>query len=218
MKLTARPIDYWQAIIFDFDGVIVESGDIKTAAFAELYRQYGERIMQAAVAYHRANGGMSRYLKFRYFQQYLLNKPPLTEEEECLLDQQFSRLVMQAVIKSTSVAGAEALIHTASQLIPLFIASGTPEKELRNIVEQRNLAPFFAAVRGAPDLKQTIIAEILAAHGFDEQRVLMIGDALIDYESAQQNGIAFLGRVRPQDANPFPTKIEIVTDLCFLTS
>lgn len=134
-----------------------------------------------------------------------------------MLDQQFSRLVMQAVIKSTSVAGAEALIHTASQFIPLFIASGTPEKNYAILSSNATLL-LFAAVRGAPDLKQTIIAEILAAHGFDEQRVLMIGDALIDYESAQQNGIAFLGRVRPQDANPFPTKIEIVTDLCFLTS
>lgn len=218
MKLTARPIDYWQTIIFDFDGVIVESGDIKTEAFAELYRQYGEPVMQAAVAYHRANGGMSRYLKFRYFQQHLLNKPPLTEEEEHMLDEKFSKLVMQAVISSEAVAGAEPLIRRASQLMPLFIASGTPEKELRGIVEQRGLAPFFTAVRGAPALKQAIIADIIATYDFDIQRVLMIGDALIDYESAQQNAIAFLGRVRPQDANPFPVEVEIVPDLCPLTS
>jgi len=214
MKLTARPIDYWQAIIFDFDGVIVESGDIKTEAFAELYRQHGEPIMQAAIAYHRANGGMSRYLKFRYFQQYLLKKPPLTEEEERSLDQQFSELVMQAVIRSEAVAGAEPLIHRASQRMPLFIASGTPERELCGIVEQRGLAPFFTAVRGAPALKQAIIAEIIATYDFDMQRVLMIGDALIDYESAQQNAIAFLGRVRPQDTNPFPIEVEIIEDLC----
>jgi len=218
MKLIDRPLGDWQAIIFDFDGVIVESGDIKTEAFAELYRQYGVSIMQAAVAYHRANGGMSRYLKFRYFQQHLLNKPPLTEEEERSLDQQFSRLVMQAVIRSEAVAGAERLIETASQLMPLFIASGTPEKELCGIVEQRGLAPFFTAVRGAPALKQEIIAEIIATYNFDVQRVLMIGDALIDYESAQQNAIAFLGRVRPQDANSFPVEVETVADLCPLTS
>ncbi len=38
-------IENWQAIIFDFDGVIVESGDIKTQAFAELYRSYGEHVV-----------------------------------------------------------------------------------------------------------------------------------------------------------------------------
>lgn len=218
MKLTDLPIDYWQAIIFDFDGVIVESGDIKTEAFAELYRQYGEPIMQAAVAYHRANGGMSRYLKFRYFQQQLLKKPPLTKEEERRLDQQFSSLVMQAVIKSQAVAGATALIARASRIMPLFIASGTPENELRSIVEQRGLTPFFTAVRGAPALKQTIIAEIIATHKLDAQRVLMIGDAAIDYESARLNNTSFLGRVRPQDVNPFPETVEIIPDLCPLAN
>ncbi|MDT8364515.1 MAG: HAD hydrolase-like protein [Nitrosomonas sp.] len=218
MNLTTKPIDYWQAIIFDFDGVIVESGDIKTGAFAELYREHGEQIAQAAVVYHRANGGMSRYRKFHYFQQHLLKKPPLTQEEERILDQRFSELVMQAVIASEAVAGAEVLIHKAAQQIPLFIASGTPEKELCGIVEQRGLAPFFTAVRGAPALKQDIIADILSMHGFNAEQVLMIGDALVDYQSAQQNGIAFLGRVRPQDANPFPDKVQIVADLRPLTS
>ena len=55
MNIATRPADYWQAIIFDFDGVIVESGDIKAQAFAELYRHHGETIAQAAVTYHRAN-------------------------------------------------------------------------------------------------------------------------------------------------------------------
>ncbi len=214
MKLATTTLDHWQAIIFDFDGVIVESGDIKTEAFAELYRDHGEQITQAAVAYHRANGGMSRYRKFHYFQQELLKKPPLTQEEERALDQQFSQLVMQAVIACDAVAGAEKLIRTASAGRPLFIASGTPENELRNIVTQRGLTSFFTAVRGAPALKHAIIAEILSEHGFAADRVLMIGDALIDYESARHNGIAFLGRVRPQDSNPFPAEVEIVTDLC----
>ena len=218
MKLIIRPIDYWQAIIFDFDGVIVESGDIKTEAFAELYRDHGEQIAQAAVAYHRANGGMSRYLKFHHFQQQLLKKPPLTQEEEHMLDQRFSQLVMQAVIASEAVAGAETLIRTASENLLLFIASGTPENELRSIVEQRGLSPFFSAVHGAPALKQTIIADILSRFDLNPERVLMIGDALVDYESALQNGIAFLGRVRPQDANPFPTEVEIMADLCPLTN
>jgi len=31
----------YQALLFDFDGVIAESVDIKTRAFAELYQEYG---------------------------------------------------------------------------------------------------------------------------------------------------------------------------------
>ena len=47
-----------RAIIFDFDGVIVESEEIKTRAFISMYRGYGPAVVEAAVAHHRANGGI----------------------------------------------------------------------------------------------------------------------------------------------------------------
>lgn len=203
----------WQAIIFDFDGVVVESGKIKTQAFAELYRPYGEEIVAAVVQFHTQNGGMSRYRKFRYFQEHFLSKPPLTEAEEKQLDIRFSELVVEAVIAAEAVPGAVELISQQSGKIPLFVASGTPETELKVIVERRGLTPYFTEVRGAPALKKTIIAEILSAHALSPGSVLMIGDAMADLEGAQANNTAFLGRVHPDDANPFPANIQTVPDL-----
>ncbi len=203
----------WQAIIFDFDGVVVESGTIKTQAFAELYRPYGADIVAAVVQFHLQNGGMSRYRKFRHFQEHFLHQPPLTEAEERQLDIRFSELVVEAVIAAEPVPGAIELIRQQSGKIPLFIASGTPEIELKVIVERRGLAPYFTAVRGAPALKKTIIAEILATHDLQPETVLMIGDAMADLEGAQANNTAFLGRIFPSDPNPFPTHIETVPDL-----
>jgi len=203
----------WQAIIFDFDGVVVESGKIKTQAFAELYRPHGEDIVAAVVQFHTQNGGMSRYRKFRHFQQHFLNKPPLPEAEEKQLDIRFSELVVEAVIAAEAVPGAVELIRQQAGRIPLFIASGTPETELKVIVERRGLTPYFTEVRGAPALKKTIIAEILSAHALSPESVLMIGDAMSDLEGAQANSTAFLGRVFPGDPNPFPEHVEIVPDL-----
>lgn len=203
----------WQAIIFDFDGVVVESGKIKTQAFAELYRPYGDAIVEAVVAYHTQNGGMSRYRKFRHFQEHLLNQPPLTEAEEKALDLRFSELVVEAVIAAEAVPGAVDLIRQQSARIPLFVASGTPETELKSIVERRGLARYFTDVRGAPAVKKTLIADILATHALKPESVLMIGDAMADLEGAEANGTAFLGRVHPNDRNPFPAYVETVPDL-----
>lgn len=203
----------WQAIIFDFDGVVVESGKIKTQAFAELYHPYGEDIVTAVVQFHTQNGGMSRYRKFHHFQEHFLSKPPLTEVEEKQLDIRFSELVVEAVIAAEAVPGAVELIRQQSGKIPLFVASGTPETELKVIIERRGLAPYFTEVRGAPALKKTIIAEILSAHALSPESVLMIGDAMADLEGAQANNTAFLGRVYPGDPNPFPEHVEIVPDL-----
>lgn len=203
----------WQAIIFDFDGVVAESGEIKTQAFAELYRPHGENIVSEVVKYHTQHGGLSRYNKFRYFQQHLLNRPPLTPEEENELDRRFSELVVEAVVAAEAVPGANELIRQQARKIPLFVASGTPEVELKVIVERRGLAPYFKQIRGAPTLKKTLIAEILSDHALRPDSVLMIGDAMADYDGALANGIAFLGRVRPGDENPFPPGTQIVPDL-----
>jgi phosphoglycolate phosphatase-like HAD superfamily hydrolase len=203
----------WHAIIFDFDGVVVESGEIKTQAFANLYRDYGETVMAEVAKYHVLNGGMSRYEKFRYFQEKLLEKPPLTPDEERQLDRRFSELVMEAVIASDAVPGAAELIRKEAGRIPLFVASGTPEEELNTIVIRRGLASYFTAVRGSPTPKQRLIADILSVYGLSAERVLMIGDALIDYQSAQLNNVSFLGRVRPGDENPFPAHVDVLQDL-----
>jgi phosphoglycolate phosphatase-like HAD superfamily hydrolase len=203
----------WRAIIFDFDGVVVESGEIKTQAFANLYREYGEEVMVEVAKYHVLNGGMSRYQKFRYFQETLLEKPPLTAEEERQLDQRFSELVVEAVIASAPVPGAAELIQREAGRIPLFVASGTPETELNTIVVRRGLGSYFTAVRGSPTPKQKLIADILTTHRLLPERVLMIGDALIDYQSAMVNNVAFIGRVRPGDQNPFPAHVDVLPDL-----
>ena len=55
-----------QAIIFDFDGVIADSVNIKTVAFAEIYEPFGNHISELVVSHHLINGGMSRYEKFKY--------------------------------------------------------------------------------------------------------------------------------------------------------
>ncbi|SER64298.1 Phosphoglycolate phosphatase, HAD superfamily [Nitrosomonas sp. Nm51] len=206
-------ITNFEAIIFDFDGVIAESGDIKTQAFAKLYRPYGEAVAAEVVKYHTAHGGLSRYNKFRHFQQHLLHNPPLTSAEEKELDRRFSKLVVEAVVAAEAVPGAYELVRQQVDRVPLFVASGTPEAELKVIVARRGLTPYFKQVRGAPKLKPVLISEILSDHALEPNRVLMIGDAMADYEGAQANNTAFLGRVRPGDGNPFPPGTPVVPDL-----
>ena len=37
-------IDY-KAIVFDFDGTLVDTFEIKTKAFGEMYQKYGDKIL-----------------------------------------------------------------------------------------------------------------------------------------------------------------------------
>ena len=60
-------------IFFDFDGVILDSFNCKTEAFASMYRKYGHDIEQAVIRYHLKNGGVSRFKKIKYWHKKYLN-------------------------------------------------------------------------------------------------------------------------------------------------
>ena len=57
-------------IIFDFDGVILNSHIVKTNAFYYVFRKFGEPIAKAAKKHHLKNTGISRIRKFKFILKY----------------------------------------------------------------------------------------------------------------------------------------------------
>ncbi len=141
----------YDAIVFDFDGVLVESVDVKTQAFGALYAEYGDRIVEQVKAYHLLHGGVSRFEKFRYYHEVLLGKN-LTEVEEIKLGDRFSQYVEDAVVDAVYVAGAYEVLENNYQSTPMFVASGTPDQELKRIVSRRNMSHYFVSLHGSPFL------------------------------------------------------------------
>ena len=189
-----------QAILFDFDGVIVEAVSIKTDAFRRLFEPWVDHC-EAIVAYHLANGGISRYEKFRYFYREILREP-FTEEDIAALGERFSQYVFDTMLACPMVAGVEEFLDSYAGHLPCYIVSGTPEAELRAIVEARGLNRSFRGVFGSPAEKAAIIDRILKAGAYPPDSVLFVGDSMTDWEAAQATGVPFVGRVTP-DTNPF---------------
>lgn len=208
----------YRTIIFDFDGVLVESADIKTQAYAELYEEYGPKVVEQVTKYNSIHGGLSRFEHFRYFHRNILKKE-LSQEEETRLAERFSHLVEQEVIAAPWVSGAMEFLDTYTGIIDFYIASGTPEYELQRIVEARKIAHYFKGIYGAPQTKASIIYNILSLSGLRAEDVVMIGDSMTDYEGAMTAGIDFVGRVsNPQDSffSSSVTKIKDFKDFTIL--
>lgn len=200
----ALPSPSWQAVFFDFDGVIADSTDVKIRAFAALFATYGHEVQQAVIRYHVDNGGMPRHEKIRHCYAVLAGHP-LDEAGLEQAGRTFSHLVLDEVVAAPLISGAlETLEELRLSGIPAFIVSGTPGDEMRLIVERKGLTPFFLEVHGSPQAKPVIVAEILARHGFRPDRCLFVGDALADYRAAQANGLHFLGIVPAGHTSIFP--------------
>lgn len=203
-----------QAVVFDFDGVLVDSVHVKTEAFATLYAPYGNDVVQRVVAHHREHGGISRFEKFRLYHAQFLGIELLDAEVENLA-RQFSQLVEEHVIAAPYVDGAREVLEEYYPLVPLFVASGTPHIELQRIVAQRGMAHYFQAVFGSPTQKAEIIHSILGTYGFVAHEVLMVGDAMTDYHAAKATGLQFVGRLNDEHG-AFPLGTTVIPTLCEL--
>jgi phosphoglycolate phosphatase-like HAD superfamily hydrolase len=181
-----------QAIFFDFDGVILESADIKTNAFLELFRDYPE-YGDAIRRYHHENLGVSRYIKFEWIYRTLLNKT-LDEAEKKKLGEQFSELVFNKVLACPLVAGAYQFLEEARNQYYCFVASGTPHEELQAIVSQRKLDIFFNEVCGTPHTKSNIVERLLKVYKLSSGDCWFVGDGITDYEAALETGVKFIAR------------------------
>jgi len=191
-----------KCVVFDFDGVIVESCDVKTQAFRDLFREYPEH-QEAIVKLHLDNGGMPRFDKFRIIYREFLKKP-LSEAEFQELGSRFSELVFDSVVQCPFVRGAREFLERIHGQLDLYVASGTPHDELRQIVRRRGLEPFFRDAYGSPDSKVTILYRIMREQELRPQEMVMIGDAFGDFQSAQEVAAHFIGRVPRNLPNPFP--------------
>ena len=192
----------YDAIVFDFDGTLIDSADIKTLAFAKLYEPYGEEIVHKVLMWHKQHQGVSRFVKFRHWQENILGQP-YSDELGAQLSKQFSKLVFNAVVQAPLIEGVLAFLEQYHQQIPLYIASATPESELLDIVRQREMAVYFQGVYGAPAIKKDILLQIIQENQWVAQRVLMVGDSISDWEGANAVGAQFLG-VAARENNSLP--------------
>jgi HAD superfamily hydrolase (TIGR01549 family) len=205
-----------EAIFFDFDGVICDSVNIKTQAFAEMYKKYGDTIVNKVVKYHLENGGVSRFNKFLYWHKVFFNEE-LTEFQLQEKSEHLTRLVFDKIISAKFIDGAIETLKLAKKLdIPLYIVSATPDEEINKIVELKGLKDLFISIHGSPKSKSTIVKEILFKNTFNPSRCLFIGDALSDYEAANYNNLLFLGVVNESNHSIFPNNV-IVTSRVEIT-
>jgi len=82
-----------KAVVFDFDGVLLESTGIKTWAFGELYKKYGKEVQDRVLEYQASNGGGNRIDKFRYFHTVILGCE-ISDDEVKSLSNKFRKLII----------------------------------------------------------------------------------------------------------------------------
>jgi phosphoglycolate phosphatase-like HAD superfamily hydrolase len=178
------------SLLFDCDGVLLDSNRVKTEAFRRAALPYGEGAAAQLVEHHVANGGVSRYRKFEYFADEVLGGRLQSGDSVDAMTARFADAVQIGLRTCAAAAGLEAARQRMSGA-RWFVVSGSDQDELRMILNERGLGRLFdGGIFGSPTPKETILRELVDS-GLVTQPALFIGDSRYDYEAACSVGLDF---------------------------
>lgn len=179
-------------VVFDFDGTICESADVKTDAFYQLYLdEEGEEFAAQVRDYHLRYAGVSRFEKIKHYEEVMLGRPCTAARLEEVANR-FGSIVRDKVIASPLVPGVADFFAAHGDDVPMLVASATPTEELRGIITARRINEWFEEVQGSPAPKGEIIAGYVADRAVSPRRVVMVGDQQSDIDAARYAGVHFV--------------------------
>jgi len=182
-------------VFWDFDGVIKDSVDVKTAAFDRLFQPYGAEVARRVRQHHEAHGGVSRFDKIPLYLAWA--GEPATPAQVVAFCERFSQAVLQAVIDAPWVPGVFEYLTERCTEQYFVLVTAMPQEEIKHILTTLQLAHCFREVHGAPTKKASAIGAVLARTNYMPEQALLIGDSETDWQVADSKAVPFLLRRTP---------------------
>lgn len=180
-------------ILWDFDGVILDSMKIKGDGFKELFKKEDQELINKIEQYHYQNGGISRFEKIKYFYENLLNQDISNEKIYELADTFASIIEKNMYDKNNLIMDSVDFIKNNHTKYDFHIVSGAEHKELNDLCEYFELSKYFLSINGSPTKKDILVKNILEKYSYNTNETILIGDAMTDYEASRKNNITFYG-------------------------
>lgn len=182
-----------QNILWDFDGVILDSMEVRDIGFEKIFKDYPLDKVNKLIDYHRINGGLSRYVKIRYFYEEILGEE-ISDEKVTEFANLFSEIMRTLLIdKKRLIEDSVTFIKDNHKNYNFHIVSGSDQKELRYLCKELDVAGYFISINGSPTAKTVLVENLINEHGYSKEQTCLIGDSINDLEAAEANQINFIG-------------------------
>ena len=185
----------YNVILWDFDGVLMDSMPVRDKGFELVLKDYPREQLDQLMKYHRMNGGLSRYVKFRYFFEHIRGES-VTEQQVMSLSATFSELMRKELTDASRlIVDSLNFVKRRHTELPMHIVSGSDGAELRYLCGELDISKYFQSIHGSPTPKTKLVKDVI--QGYDCDACLLIGDSVNDYDAAMANGIHFVGYNNP---------------------
>jgi phosphoglycolate phosphatase-like HAD superfamily hydrolase len=184
----------FDAVVFDLDGTLIDSEPAKRAAFFTLFPgDCGSSVGEVL----RAEPQASRYeiipRVIARLEARGVRLPPGQDAAERI--EAYGRAALAGAAAAPELPGATALLRALQGRCRVYVSSGTPEPDVRALLEARGWRGLVDGVFGHPRDKSRTLAQLVRDHGGRAARLAVVGDGDSDERAAAANGCAFF-RIR----------------------
>lgn len=182
----------YKTIVFDCDGVLLNSNKTKVQAYYNVAKRMGgtDEQAQAFVDYHIAKGSFPRNGKIKYYLKEIAQQTETPALMQQYLDT-FDQILDESLMECEQAEGLIALKAHTKQA-KWMVLSGGDQAGLRQIFERRNLTQYFeCGIFGGPDIKEDVLARE-QANGNIKLPALFVGDSKYDHQAATGAGLDFV--------------------------
>ena len=188
----------FNVILWDFDGVILNSNEIRDFGFKIVLDKYPASQVDKLMKFHNENGGLSRYVKFRYFFEEV-RREKVTNSQINEWADKFSFIMKKKLVNQDLIINETVdFIKSNYSEINMHIVSGSDQNELRYICKELDISKFFKSIHGSPTPKNELVKHVLDKNNYIKGECVLVGDSINDYEAAKVNQICFKAYNNPK--------------------
>jgi phosphoglycolate phosphatase-like HAD superfamily hydrolase len=175
-----------KVIVFDFDGTLIDSNQLKYDAFFKLFPFDAppNNIIEEVLGEFLEE---SRYVILREIikriNSEVINEDELDNRVQELATE-YNDLVVDGAKHCKEKPGAKEVLESLSKRYNLYLNSTTPETSLKDIVKHRKWENYFCDIFGYPNDKRAVLLNIIKKEPVNPDELLVVGDGKSDRNSA----------------------------------
>ncbi|MEO7986325.1 MAG: HAD hydrolase-like protein [Gemmatimonadales bacterium] len=185
-------------VVFDFDGVLVDSNAVKRQAYFGIFAPLGPDTSPVVAHVLAGDTDSDRFQLIRAIITMLRDTGVFVgsgsaDELVARFAERYNAICEQHAATCAEIAGASAAIGRLARAHPQYVVSATPEAPLRRIVERRGWTSSFRDVLGRPRTKIENLRLVIAREGIGGADLVVVGDGRRDLDAAREAGARFIG-------------------------
>ena len=182
-----------KVMIFDFDGVIIDSMKVKVSEYRRLYSQFtkDESLLNEIAVIYENSIGLPREATFKKVFKDILKKS-ISDQEIERFSKEYSQAIFSRLNNVNPVNGFLEYLDTHKKLSK-YVLSGAPHSDLTYLMDKLRLSEHFKSFKGGPLEKKEEIINIKVQENVESKEIVYFGDQKNDYIAAKTTGVQFIG-------------------------